>query len=160
MAYFKKTVEFINNQPSMKETKSDSGERDIPLIDQCFPFLSYYLTTLKTQYLFTSIKSGEWITQQSFKKMWESIIKKMNKKAVELEYDEFIDSLTPHIFRHNYATLLDKAGVPLKERQYLMGHASVVITMDTYTHPDTDNMKAPLLLDNYIKNTSNSLTPI
>lgn len=83
----------------------------------------------------------------------------MNNKARYLKFDCTIDSLTPHIFRHNFATMLDKAGVPLKERQYLMGHASVVIIMDTYTHPDIDNMKAPILLNNYTENKSGYLTP-
>ncbi|MBS6374697.1 MAG: tyrosine-type recombinase/integrase [Erysipelotrichaceae bacterium] len=74
----------------------------------------------------------------------------MNKKAVELEYDDIIDSLTPHIFRHNYATLLDKAGVPLKEQQYLMGHANVTMTMNTYTHVDAAHLRATELLNNYV----------
>ena len=144
-------VEFINNQPHMKEVKTDAGDRIIPLIDKCFPFLSYYLTSLKTPYLFTSLRSGQWISQQSFKRMWESILKKMNKKADELGYSH-LKELTPYTFRHNFATMLDKAGVPLKERQYLMGHASVVITMDTYTHPDVENLKATKLLNNYTEN--------
>ena len=142
-------VEFINNKPHMKKTKSDSGERDIPLLDECLSFISYYLTTLESPYLFTSIKSKQWISQQSFRKMWESIIKKMNKKADELNYSH-PNGLTPYTFRHNYATMLDKADVPLKERQYLMGHANVTMTMNTYTHVDAAHLRATELLNNYV----------
>lgn len=152
-------VEFIHNQPYLKSPKSDAGYRDLPLLDQCFSFISYYLSTLNTPYLFSSLRSGELISEQSYKKMWESIIKKMNMKVKELGYNEEINTLTPHIFRHNYACMLEKADIPLKERQYLMGHSSIVITMDTYTHTKLEDMRAPLLLDNYFKNNPPKLTP-
>ena len=42
-------------------------------------------------------------------------------------------SVTPHILRHTYATRLEEAGIPPKIKQYLMGHASLRMTQDTYT---------------------------
>ena len=42
--------------------------------------------------------------------------------------------LTPHIFRHNYCTMLYYAGVDVKEAQRLMGHSSIKITLEIYTH--------------------------
>lgn len=43
-------------------------------------------------------------------------------------------NLTPHIFRHNYATMLYYSGVNLKEAQRLLGHSSIKITLEIYTH--------------------------
>ena len=42
-------------------------------------------------------------------------------------------TVTPHILRHTYATRLEEAGIPPKIKQYLMGHASLRMTQDTYT---------------------------
>lgn len=45
--------------------------------------------------------------------------------------------VTPHILRHTYATRLEEAGIPPKIKQYLMGHASLHMTQDTYTDAQT-----------------------
>lgn len=48
-----------------------------------------------------------------------------------------------HDYRHTSATLLYDAGVDIKEISKLLGHSSVSITADLYTHPsDTTNAKA------------------
>lgn len=47
----------------------------------------------------------------------------------------FVPYLTrPHVCRHTYCTRQWQRGLTLKTIQALMGHASVEITMDTYTH--------------------------
>jgi len=43
-----------------------------------------------------------------------------------------------HAFRHAFATNLIEAGADVKTVSYLMGHASVKITMDTYVHASLD----------------------
>ena len=44
-----------------------------------------------------------------------------------------------HGFRHSHASLLLNAGVPYKEIQERLGHASIKMTMDIYSHLETDN---------------------
>ena len=39
---------------------------------------------------------------------------------------------TPHYLRHNYATELIYANIPLKTVQYLMGHKDIRMTMNIY----------------------------
>lgn len=39
---------------------------------------------------------------------------------------------TPHYLRHNYATELIYANIPLKTVQYLMGHKYIRMTMNIY----------------------------
>ena len=39
-----------------------------------------------------------------------------------------------HDLRHTYATLLLKKGVPAKIVQELLGHSSITITLDLYSH--------------------------
>ncbi|SUY52601.1 tyrosine-type recombinase/integrase [Lacrimispora sphenoides] len=44
------------------------------------------------------------------------------------------NDITPHIFRHTYASDLYKAGVDIKQAQYLLGHPDIRTTLGTYTH--------------------------
>ncbi|WP_442913697.1 tyrosine-type recombinase/integrase [Lacrimispora sp.] len=39
------------------------------------------------------------------------------------------NDITPHIFRHTYASDLYKAGVDIKQAQYLLGHSDIRITL-------------------------------
>ena len=45
-----------------------------------------------------------------------------------------IRHISPHILRHTYCTRLIEAGVDVKTVQRLMGHASVQVTLQIYTH--------------------------
>ena len=42
--------------------------------------------------------------------------------------------LTPHGFRHTWATLALEAGVPMRVVQQRLGHSSIAITADVYSH--------------------------
>ena len=42
--------------------------------------------------------------------------------------------VTPHICRHTYCTNMANSGMNLKTLQYLMGHSSIEVTMNVYTH--------------------------
>ena len=46
--------------------------------------------------------------------------------------------VTPHILRHTYSTRLEEAGISPKVKQYLMGHASIEVTQNTYTDVQED----------------------
>lgn len=134
----KDAIEFIHNQAHIKETKTESGERKVPILSKDLEFFKSYCDNLKSEWLFTSLSSGELISSQSFRRMYESILKKMNTKADELEYPH-CDRLTSHVYRHNYSTMLYDAKLGLKESQYLMGHKNIKTTMEIYTHLDKEN---------------------
>ncbi|MBT3029303.1 MAG: tyrosine-type recombinase/integrase [Candidatus Thiodiazotropha sp. (ex Ctena orbiculata)] len=48
--------------------------------------------------------------------------------------------LSPHLFRHQHASQLLRAGVPIKTVQVRLGHASAQTTLNVYGHliPDDD----------------------
>ena len=94
------------------------------------------------------MKSREILSRSSFRKMWESIIKKTKETAERLSSEkhqcisEYINktiSFTPHTFRHTYATNLYYAGIDIKRCQYLLGHSSIEMTLKVYTHLDNKN---------------------
>jgi integrase/recombinase XerD len=51
---------------------------------------------------------------------------------------------TPHCFRHTYATLSRRAGVPLEVVSQLITHRSVQTTQQIYTHLDVEDLRAEL----------------
>ncbi len=50
----------------------------------------------------------------------------------------------PHWFRHTYATLSRRAGVPLEVVSQLITHCSVQTTQAIYTHLDVEDLRAQL----------------
>ena len=61
----------------------------------------------------------------------------MQKKFEKL-YGPCIPHVTPHVLRHTFCTNLQQAGIDVKSLQYLMGHSNVSVTLDVYTHTDSD----------------------
>jgi integrase/recombinase XerD len=53
-------------------------------------------------------------------------------------------SVSPHTFRHSFATHLIEGGADLKAVQDMLGHESI-ITTEIYTHMDTDYLRETLL---------------
>ena len=50
-------------------------------------------------------------------------------------------TVTAHLLRHTYATRLEEAGISPKMKQYLMGHASLHMTQNTYTDIQPEYVK-------------------
>lgn len=65
-------------------------------------------------------------------------------------FKKFMDELgltgkTIHTLRHTYSTNLYYLGVPDKQRQAFLGHSSIVITNDIYTHLEPNLKKEDIL---------------
>ena len=80
------------------------------------------------------------------KQMWRSFKQaldldmgaQMAISAIDPETSVVADDLTPYCLRHTYATDLQSAGVPLNVAKDLLGHQSIAMTSQTYTHLSVD----------------------
>ncbi|MDO5398468.1 MAG: tyrosine-type recombinase/integrase, partial [bacterium] len=85
-------------------------------------------------YLFLT-RNNTFITSGNFCDKWKRILRKINKYMPQGEET----NITPHYFRHNYATDLIYAGVSPKTVQYIMGHEKADITMNVYADIRVNN---------------------
>lgn len=48
---------------------------------------------------------------------------------------------TPHVCRHTFCSNMAKSGMNPKTLQYIMGHADISVTLDTYAHVKFEDAK-------------------
>ncbi|WAJ24015.1 tyrosine-type recombinase/integrase [Lacrimispora xylanolytica] len=109
-------------------TKTTAGKRYIPIPNVLLNILLEY-TAEKSGILFKS-NTDNYIGLGSFNGRWNKILMKLQA----VSKTPLSNDITAHIFRHTYASDLYKAGVDIKQAQYLLGHDDIKTTMDTYTH--------------------------
>lgn len=76
--------------------------------------------------------------QQLSRQMIFIIVKQLAEKA------GIHKKISPHTFRHSFATHLIKHGADLRAIQELLGHVSITTT-EIYTHLDTDDLRKAIL---------------
>ncbi|MBC8546493.1 tyrosine-type recombinase/integrase [Clostridiaceae bacterium NSJ-31] len=118
LVHITKSVFYVNNQPGIKTPKTTSSIRDVPL----FSFLGEHIPPgSPNEYIFHN-QRGELLKQHEFDKLWKTY------------QSESGLSLTPHQLRHGYATLLFENEISEKDAQELLGHSTLAMTQDVYTH--------------------------
>lgn len=113
-----------------------SKERLVPLHDLMQRLLADYLEKWRPQFvprspfLFLN-RSGNGLTRQF---IWKLVKKYTNLAGVRT-------TVSPHTFRHSFATHLLEGGADLRSVQILLGHASLSAT-EIYTHVDAARLLA------------------
>ncbi|MCH5186450.1 MAG: site-specific integrase, partial [Oscillospiraceae bacterium] len=75
-----------------------------------------------------------------------------NRKFYKLIKKADIPHANPHCMRHTFATRGLESGIDLKTMQELLGHSSITVTGDTYTHVLLDKKRAEMDKFNDIAN--------
>lgn len=120
-----KSVYHESNKPKIKQPKTASGIREVPLLDPLLP----YLPTGGHGYIFSTDGGASPLTHGEYNKAWAAYV-----KATGI-------SCTAHQLRHSYATILSECGVDMKDAQYLLGHSTIAMTQDVYTHLREDRRR-------------------
>ena len=91
--------------------------------------------------------SGHSTSDENRGRLWRGLWYWMNKEAGAEMYRNAIiapvisKDLTPYCLRHDYCTRLAKAGIDIRTAQKLMGHASITMTANIYTHVDNEDIR-------------------
>lgn len=128
----------------IRGTKTVNADRVVP----CPPDL-YEKYHSGSGLLFTTAGNKPY-TEDYFRKLTKRLFREMDiimgaklyrNKIVESKLDK---SFTPYCLRHTYCTNLAKKGIDVRIAQKLMGHASIEMTANIYTHIETDELDLDL----------------
>ena len=122
----------------------NNTERLVPIGAEAVKYLRIYLENVRN-------------LQTNIKKEAENVVfinrrgGKMSRVMVFILVKEFavkaniVKNISPHTFRHTFATHLVEGGADLKAVQDMLGHESITTT-EIYTHLDTEYLKETIYL--------------
>ena len=122
----------------LRVTGKGAKERIIPIGNKANGYLNKYIKDFRSSfikkidskgYLFLNNRGGK-ISRMG---LWNIIKKRTHLPSIKIK-------ITPHIFRHSFATHLLEGGADLMAVQQMLGHSSVVTTQ-IYTHLDKTYLK-------------------
>ena len=133
-----RAVYFAGNTPQIKEPKTEAGKRSVVLLDA----VRDVLPEPGTGYIFGGEKP---LTKIQVRKRWlnwcraaglatGTTTQKKGKNGRVYESTTWEADITPHQLRHAFATILFDAGIDVKDAQEILGHSSIQVTRDIYTH--------------------------
>jgi integrase len=119
----------------IEECKTDRSRRVVPLIAAAVEAITRHRDRQAVErviagegyaahdFVFADARGEPWRADGISKYAWTPTLQRLKLPAIRL-YD----------CRHTAATMLLEAGVPMKVVQQLLGHASMTLTADTYSH--------------------------
>lgn len=127
----------------VKVTGKGRKERIVPIGEEAMKHIRFYLDGVR-RHLKDIQKSGENILFLNrrgapLSRVMVFEIVKACATAARIE-----KNVSPHTFRHSFATHLVEGGASLKAVQDMLGHESI-ITTEIYTHLDTDYLRETLM---------------
>ena len=132
--------QLLRNQEGyyIETPKTKCGIRKVPMSEEAGKALQRVLKRKKTgksiqidgyrNFLFLNQK-GMPMTACYYTSTLRNIVKKYNKCHAEP-----LPKITPHILRHTFCTRLAQRNMNPKNLQYIMGHSSIMITLNLYAH--------------------------
>lgn len=146
-----KAVEYINDIPHVKTTKTKSGIRTIYIPDI---LINYLKNIQKTSILVFPNANGNMYTKKAFSLGWNSFILEIDIRHGKnpqrtSKYDPrfqgiSIENITPHMLRHTFCTIMYENGVDVMTAKNQMGHADIKTTLGIYTHLSSEHAQSEM----------------
>lgn len=137
--HVQRTLKYIEGVGYMDDTpKTRTSKRDIPLTAATLQLLEeqrkYWGFKVERidRYLFCN-ENGDPLSRERVQAEINRIIKRIGAAGRDFE------RITPHVFRHTFATRAIEEGMQPQVLKTILGHSSLAMTMDLYSHvlPDT-----------------------
>ena len=130
--------ELLIEENFIRVTGKGNKERYVPLSSYSQNYLELYIKTLRAKLASKKASKGYVFLNRSGAKlsrmgMWMIFKKYITKSGIN-------QKITPHTFRHSFATHLIEGGADLRVVQELLGHSSI-LTTQIYTHLDKQFLK-------------------
>ena len=130
----------------IEDTKTKNGERFVPMSNEVMACFQRIITGRKKLFREPMIDGyvGFLFLDKNDMPMvalhWEHYFKHILQKYNSI-YKVQLPKITPHVCRHTFCSNMAKSGMNPKTLQYIMGHADISITLNTYTHVKFDEAK-------------------
>lgn len=130
-------------------TKTESGVRDIPMkpeVADAFRRIIKNRPKPKIEPMVDGYSGFLFLDKNGRPKValhWEKYFQLSVEKHNSI-YKVQLPKITPHVCRHTFCTNMAKSGMNPKILQYIMGHADISVTLDTYTHIKAEDAKAEM----------------
>ncbi|MEG1492618.1 MAG: site-specific integrase, partial [Oscillospiraceae bacterium] len=143
--------------------KTEAGNRTVPLLADLKTVLKKPIGTKPEEYVFANTTGGI-LPEATYRRRWRHYCRDMgfvaiteekrkDKTGKEYIHADYKSTLTAHVLRHGYATMLFEADVDVYTAQKLLGHSDIKTTMGIYTHLREQKENGSLeKLNNYVAN--------
>lgn len=134
-----RTLKYIEGEGYYEDTpKTRTSKRDIPLTAATLQLLEEqrkfwgFKVEKMDRYLFCN-ELGEPLSRARVRAETDRIVKRIRAAGHDSPH------ITPHVFRHTFATRAIEAGMQPQVLKTILGHSSLAMTMDLYSHvlPET-----------------------
>ena len=131
----------------IEDTKTTCGERTLPMsadVEECFRKIIAKRNPPKVEPIVDGVTGFLYFDKDGsicYSLHWEHYFKHALDKYNGI-YKVQLPKITPHVCRHTYCSNMAKSGMNPKTLQYLMGHADIGVTPNTYTHVNFEDAKA------------------
>jgi Site-specific recombinase XerD len=142
------SLNYVNNDYDLDLPKTSTSVRDIPMLDNVF---NLFKRRKKQQAESKLILGNKWKSKEGLETLVftsefgypmnrdrlkveiNGILAKINSDGIHFEH------ITPHTFRHTFATRCIEHGMQPQVLKTILGHSKLSMTMDLYAHvlPDT-----------------------
>ncbi len=137
----------------IRGTKTVNSDRYVPIPDDLYPMIR----NTKPFDPIAPNNAGKIHTESSYRNIRDRLKRELNLSMGCKTYRNALippyplsEDFNPYCLRHTYCTDLCRAGVDVRTAQKLMGHSSITITADIYTHVDLGEiMKAGEMINSY-----------
>ena len=130
---------------TIDDPKTDAGIRDVPIPDVLLADL-LAIRGEPFQPVLTKPKAGGRHDKASMYNMWRNFKRHLDISMGAVVYRNKITmsvvagDLEPYDIRHTYCTDLQDAGVPINIAKVLLGHSSIAVTANIYTHTTKESV--------------------
>lgn len=130
----------------IEDTKTTSGERTLPMspeVEKCFRKIVEQRNAPKVEPMVDGVSGFLYFDKNGsicYSLHWEHYFKHICQKYNSI-YKIQMPKVTPHVCRHTYCSNMAKSGMNPKTLQYLMGHADIGVTLNTYTHVNFEDAR-------------------
>lgn len=123
----------------IEKPKTESGTRFVPMtkeVADCFKNIISNRENPKVEPMVDGIVGFLCLDKNDMPMValhWEKYMQHIREKYNSI-YKVQMPCVTPHVCRHTFCSKMAKSGMNPKTLQYIMGHADISVTLNTYTH--------------------------